>query len=387
MLVAAGLVTRIFFIAAPPVLSGDVYRYMWDGRAIRHGMNPFTYHPAHPDAASLRDENHGNLNNTAVKTVYPPFAQAAFAATGAVSDTATAFKATAAFFDLGVAALIVLLLRRKRLPAGRAAAWMASPVVLMEFAGHGHGDAQGIFFLMLAIFLIDYGTERPPIVALTAGILSKFYPVVFVPLFAVRMRHRRFLWAIPILFVAAYLPFAGAGRDLVAGLFRYADAWAFNGSVYDLLLGWTGEPARGETRDRRDSRRRRRVDGVAKNRSSRRGIGDRIVVDSRYADGAALVFDVGAVLSAVFGLARDLLARLRHAVRASGVPPPFERRGIRPRRFCARDAVSAGGAAGVLGSAAPVNRPSVRGGRRGASVIPSRFPRSSRFPARARYRP
>lgn len=237
-----GLMTRVLFILSPPVLSADLYRYMWDGRMVRAGLNPYSHPPSMEGTESFRDAHYDKMNNTGVKTVYPPLAQAVFAATGSVSDTPRAFKTAAALFDIGVAFLIVLALRRRKEPAGRVVIWSASPLVLIEFAGHGHGDALGIFFLLAALLLMESRREKSAVLALTFGVLSKFYPILFAPLLWTRLKNKKLIWILPGLVLLAYLPFIGAGGDLVSGLIRYADAWTFNASVFDLLYDMTGGP-------------------------------------------------------------------------------------------------------------------------------------------------
>jgi hypothetical protein len=46
---------RGLLLATPPFLSTDVYRYVWDGRVERAGVNPYRYLPADPALTPLRD--------------------------------------------------------------------------------------------------------------------------------------------------------------------------------------------------------------------------------------------------------------------------------------------------------------------------------------------
>ena len=66
---------------APPLLSTDIYRYVWDGRVQLAGINPYRYVPAADQLAFLRDAAvypHINRADYA-QTVYPPAAQVIFA--------------------------------------------------------------------------------------------------------------------------------------------------------------------------------------------------------------------------------------------------------------------------------------------------------------------
>src|SRR5215210_6161102 len=47
---------RLSILFAPPYLSDDIYRYIWDGRVQATGTNPYRYIPADESLARLRDE-------------------------------------------------------------------------------------------------------------------------------------------------------------------------------------------------------------------------------------------------------------------------------------------------------------------------------------------
>jgi len=36
LMLAAAIALRLWFLVEPPLLSGDIYRYIWDGRVINH---------------------------------------------------------------------------------------------------------------------------------------------------------------------------------------------------------------------------------------------------------------------------------------------------------------------------------------------------------------
>ena len=111
---------RLAVVVAPPFLSSDIYRYVWDGRVIAAGINPYRYIPADPQLAALRDDvifpeiNRGNY----APTIYPPASEAIFFAVTRVSESPTAMKiAMVAFEAIAVALLLPLLVmaaRRRR---------------------------------------------------------------------------------------------------------------------------------------------------------------------------------------------------------------------------------------------------------------------------------
>ena len=83
-LVAAALLFRLSLLAVTPNLSDDYARFIWDGRLLAHGYNPYLYLPTHlvntPTAAiaGLTDSLFQQLNSPRYFTVYPPLNQALF---------------------------------------------------------------------------------------------------------------------------------------------------------------------------------------------------------------------------------------------------------------------------------------------------------------------
>ena len=52
---AVAAAMRLAVLAAPPYLSSDIYRYVWDGRVAAAGINPYRYIPTDPQLEHLRD--------------------------------------------------------------------------------------------------------------------------------------------------------------------------------------------------------------------------------------------------------------------------------------------------------------------------------------------
>ena len=61
-------------VAAPPLLSNDINRYVWEGRVQVHGGNPYRWgdRPESPRWLPLRDAVYEGLNHKDYTAVYPP---------------------------------------------------------------------------------------------------------------------------------------------------------------------------------------------------------------------------------------------------------------------------------------------------------------------------
>jgi alpha-1,6-mannosyltransferase len=235
---AIAVLMRIPIVLAPPSLSTDVYRYVWDGRVMAAGINPYRYAPADPQLAALRDPDiFPNINraDTAV-TIYPPLAEAIFLAVTRVSESATAMKAAMVGFEIITFVLLVDLLTRECLPTGRVAVYAWHPLPLWEFAGNGHIDAALIALVVVALWAARRGRRGLTGLFLAGATLTKLYPAVLLP--AV---YRRWNWTMPTVFAAvivvAYLPFIGVGWRVLGFLPGYAAEEGFDagGSGFYLL--------------------------------------------------------------------------------------------------------------------------------------------------------
>jgi hypothetical protein len=234
LILAVGLVPRLLLLPTAPSLSEDLYRYLWDGRLAAHGINPFTRPPSDPAFAPWHDALYARLNHAEVPTIYPPVAQALFAAASRLGGTPLAWKTILFALEVLLVAVILALLRRRRLPPERLLLYYWNPLVVVECYGSGHVDLAAAAFLLLALALLDGGRRVTAGVAFGAAVLVKLTPLLLVPALA-----RRRAWA-PLaaaaLFAALlYLPFLGAGRMLGEGLAAYARHWEYNGPVYAAI--------------------------------------------------------------------------------------------------------------------------------------------------------
>src|SRR4026208_386392 len=78
--IAFAVLFRLSILFAPPYLSDDIYRYVWDGRVQAAGINPYRYIPAAPELAQLRDDAiYPKINRKDwAHTIYPAVAQVVF---------------------------------------------------------------------------------------------------------------------------------------------------------------------------------------------------------------------------------------------------------------------------------------------------------------------
>jgi alpha-1,6-mannosyltransferase len=234
-------VYRMFLVPAPPVMSTDIYRYIWDGRVQAHGINPYRYAPQDRALESLRDKAiHPRINRPRSRTIYPAGAQILFYALNLAGiRTPSSFKAVVSLFDMGSIWMLILILMRLKLPTERVLVYAWHPLVVYELSGSGHLDGVMLFFVLLALlFLLR---DRPALSAVSLALAAslKLMPLVLLPALLTENKWRNgFLFG--TVFLALYLPYLSVGKNILGFLPEYFsnphEAYNLGIKVYLLRL-------------------------------------------------------------------------------------------------------------------------------------------------------
>jgi len=239
------LLFRGILLPLDPVLSDDVWRYLWDGVVQQGGINPFLHPPSAPELEALRTPWHPLINNPDVPTIYPGAAQLTFLGVSLAGGGLLLLKTVLVAAELGAAALLYTVARRLGAPPARTLILVLwSPLAVVETAWSGHVDSLGLFFLVLALAAaITPGGKR----ALAAGgalglaAMVKVAPAAALPPFL-----RQLGWRTGVAFgvsaLLVMLPYLGAGPRILSGLFTYAEHWRFNEALFGFLEGVVSGP-------------------------------------------------------------------------------------------------------------------------------------------------
>jgi hypothetical protein len=232
LIILAGAVAfRLFLLPLSPSLSSDVYRYQWEGRVQRAGVNPYATYPAAPGLASFQDPEHPLQVGSTTPTLYPPLSEISFSWV----ETVSGYKRLYTGLDLASIVVLLLLLAIHKQPLPHVLTYAWNPTVVVSFSLDGHHDSLAILTLLAAILLIINRQRALSIMFLALSFLAKFFAVLLLPVFLKRTR-----WAYASLFgglvALAYLRYARAGRNLLEGLSQYAAGWEANDSVFRLIV-------------------------------------------------------------------------------------------------------------------------------------------------------
>lgn len=218
-IVISALVFRGVLLPTAPIQEVDIYRYLWDGATVAHGVNPYRHPPAHALAAEPARNRHDDLQKlvelresspemaevlrrihySELSTVYPPVSQAVFAFGNvltpdgsSVDSRVTILKSLIVLFDVGTIGLVWLILRRLKLHPGWVVAYAWCPLVLKEFANTGHLDSIAVFFVTASVWCVVEQYANPAGrwakayllgggMTLALGVGAKLYPVILLP--------------------------------------------------------------------------------------------------------------------------------------------------------------------------------------------------------------
>ena len=228
---------RLAVLFAPPELSTDILLYIWDGRLINHGINPYHWAPNAQPLRFLRDSGWNAMEYKSYQSIYMPVSQGIFAVANALfGSNPLGYKALYTLFDFGVIGLLLHLLKRQRRPLTQVIWYAWCPLPITEVAMAGHQDIVGVFFLLLAFTLV-MRSERAvgwAALALVAAALTKGFALLLLPLFA-RVHGRSFvLWAVlGLLYLGmplwVYLP------QFLHGMYQYLETVHVNSGLFNWV--------------------------------------------------------------------------------------------------------------------------------------------------------
>jgi alpha-1,6-mannosyltransferase len=241
-----GIVLRACVLLFDPLLSSDIYRYVWDGRVQAAGINPYRYIPADETLAFLRDGTifpHINRADAAV-TIYPPVAQFFFFVVTRIDESVTMMRLALLGCESVTVTVIVLLLRRMNRPVTRVIAYLWHPLPLWEIANSGHVDALMVALMLLGLWIALTGRALRGAVLIGFSVLVKPYAAT-----VLAGIWRPWDLKMPLVVIAAvalcYLPYMSVGWGVLGflttgylteeGISAGSDLWLL--SLWRLVVG------------------------------------------------------------------------------------------------------------------------------------------------------
>lgn len=257
---------RVTLLFSNPIQEDDFYRYLWDGKVVASGLDPYRFTPREVREsngrdvtirryASIRQEDPAlalilsRVNHPEVLTIYPPLAQGVFGLSALVAPgSLLALRLAFLSFDLGLCGLIFASLRRLGINPLYYLIYAWSPLVIKETINSAHYDVVPTFFLVLALL---FSLQRRTLLAHSSfalAVLGKIYPLLLLPVFFWRTWRRQGwgrallgLGVVVVVITLGYAPFRDAGPFLWQGTLTFTERWQTNSFLFPFLRALVGE--------------------------------------------------------------------------------------------------------------------------------------------------
>ncbi len=258
--VTAALLFRVALLFSFPTLSDDFYRFIWDGRLLAHGINPFAHTPQFYIQTGLPYfltahlfEQLSSLSQIHY-TVYPPVAQYIFGFSALIGGSsilanAAVMKTIMVLFELGTFGMIKKLLNHFNLPLKYLLIYALNPLIILEITGNLHLEGAMIFFLLAAFWLFLKRRFWFGSICFLLAVNTKLIPLILLPYLIFSLRWKESAKLIAVVgfgTVLLHIPFLGSDFIVHFGdsLALYFQSFEFNASLY-YLVRWAGFQAVG----------------------------------------------------------------------------------------------------------------------------------------------
>jgi alpha-1,6-mannosyltransferase len=238
---------RLIGFYGQPIYEDDFYRYLWDGRTLALGGNPYLHPPSNAfgdDSLPPKFQNIlDRINFPDVPTIYGPVCQAVFAAAYWM-DPGELWPLKLIFLCVDLATLVLLyrLLGRKN----HLVIYAWSPLLIKEISFSAHSDILAVCLLVAAIE--RFGARKlafaPALLAL--AVASKVIALLFAPFLLLGNggKHRiRGCLIFSLALFLLYAPFRIHGGVETQGLGVFLQRWEFNSSAFAILQWGLGDEA------------------------------------------------------------------------------------------------------------------------------------------------
>jgi len=235
-LLMIGFIIRIILIPTDPILSDDVYRYLWDGKVFYNGFNPFSHAPASINLEYLKDATiYPFVNFPEIPTVYAPFSQIIFAISYILGYNVIVWKLILLFFECIIVLFIYKLINHFSMNPMRLAIYLLNPLVVIETYGSGHLDMIGACFLIIGIYYFYKNKIGLSLLTFIVSILVKYNPLIMIlPLIKKKFLQKAFIIISSVILVLFL--FTQNSTIPTAGMITFVNRWEFNGLLYKVFI-------------------------------------------------------------------------------------------------------------------------------------------------------
>ncbi|MGY5849002.1 glycosyltransferase 87 family protein [Salegentibacter sp. F14] len=263
-LASIALFYRLIFLFALPSLSQDFFRFIWDGKLILEGINPYLHRPSELIGsfqgiwnelyAGMGDLSSGNY------TSYPPVNQFIFTLSALLGGKSLlgpvlVMRLVIILADLGTLFIGKRLLEHLNLPQHQIFWYILNPFIIIELTGNLHFEGVMLFFLILGLYLLHKGKWIWSAVVFGISISVKLIPLMFLPFIwnyfqkGQKLESKKlgaYYLVVGITILLSFLPFLSSEliSNLSSSILLWFKEFEFNASIY-YIIRWIGFELKG----------------------------------------------------------------------------------------------------------------------------------------------
>lgn len=268
VLAGVGIFFRLIFIAAMPNLSQDFYRFLWDGRMLLQGINPYLHTPDSITSSTLSAiqitipqaqellQGMGTLNASHFSN-YPPvnqlfFAVAALFAGKSILGSVIVLRIIMLLADVGILYYGKKILDGLQLSPSNIFWYFLNPFIIIELTGNLHFEGVMLFFIVWSLYLLYIKKWYWAALVFGVSISVKLIPFLFLPLFYQFFmgksvfgkgfwKLKKFTWIVLSTVLLSFAPFISSEfiSNFSATISLWFQKFEFNASIY-YIIRWIG---------------------------------------------------------------------------------------------------------------------------------------------------
>jgi hypothetical protein len=247
-LLSLSFLFRILLLFAIPNLSDDFYRFIWDGRMIWEGFNPYLFLPENDTSLVTEGQKlydgMGSMNGSHY-TCYPPVNQLTFLVPAILFSknllgATVVMRLLIILADFGTYLLGKKILELLKLPSRNIFLYILNPFIILELTGNLHFEGVMLFFLAVAIYYLLKNKWIISAFYFAISVSVKLIPLLFLPVLIKKLGVKKTVLygGIVLLFtVLFFLPFVSHDlyENFMKSIHLYFQNFEFNASIYYIV--------------------------------------------------------------------------------------------------------------------------------------------------------